>query len=123
MLILGRSEGSNTDDEWTDGWMDGQTETCLYFITVLLLSYIDIYYTHRHTLLIGFRFSHTHCFNRLQVFFLFKFLILVTQAIYNMSFCVFVHGIFFSLKLIIYMSGVVASLSWGVVTSRTCTVD
>ena len=45
-----------------------------------------------------------------------------------MGFCVFVHGIFFFfffffffLKLIIYMSGVVASLSWGVVTTRTCT--
>ena len=42
-----------------------------------------------------------------------------------MSFCVLVHGIFFSLKLIIYMtmSGVVGSLSWGVVTTRICTVD
>ena len=44
-----------------------------------------------------------------------------------MGFCVFVHGIFFffffCLKLIIFMSGAVASLSWGVVTTRTCTVD
>ena len=106
--------------------MDGQTEICLYFIAVLLLNYIDI--------------THTHIVNRLQVFFLLfffffsNFLFSVTYAFYNMGFCVFVHGIFFfffffffflffCLKLIIYMSGVVASLSWDVVTTRTCTVD
>ena len=41
--------------------MDGQTEICLYFITVLLLNYIDITHTH------------THIVNRLQVFFLLFF--------------------------------------------------
>ena len=41
-----------------------------------------------------------------------------------MGFCVFVHVFFFfCLKLIIFMSGAVASLTWGVVTTRTCTVD
>ena len=104
--------------------MDGQTEICLYFITVLLLNYIDITHTHTHTLLIGFRFSFFF------FFFFSNFLISVTYAFYNMGFCVFVHGIFFfffffffCLKLIIFMSGAVASLSWGVVTTRTCTVD
>ena len=68
--------------------MDGQTEICLYFITVLLLNYIDVTHTH------------THIVNRLQVFFLLllffsNFLISVTYTFYNMGFCVFVHGIFF----------------------------
>ena len=61
--------------------MDGQTEICLYFITVLLLNYIDITHTH------------THIVNRLQVFFLLllffsNFLISVTYA----------YGIFFLFK-------------------------